>query len=157
VWSKIHSGSTFESRAFVIPGLGENNWGTSRLSPGSVPGFCPRVLGDVTQLDPEYLFDTPNREFAAANQGRWLSPDPAGSGWNQYAYSTNPNSMLDPMGLSAEIYLMNGSGGWDWSGGEITANSMVPQRLRGRWTRTMESLAPIQMPISIHLMEIKAT
>jgi RHS repeat-associated protein len=57
--------------------------------------------GDVTQLVSEYLFDTPNREFASSNQGRWISPDPAGAGWNQYAYSTNPNSNVDPSGLAA--------------------------------------------------------
>src|SRR5258708_503569 len=44
------------------------------------------------------LFDTPNRELNAS-QGRWLSPDPAGAGWNQYAYATNPNSAVDPSGL----------------------------------------------------------
>jgi hypothetical protein len=57
--------------------------------------------GDLTQLDADVLFDTPNRELAASNQGRWLSPDPAGAGWNQYAYATNPNSQVDPTGLSA--------------------------------------------------------
>ncbi|MGD0987110.1 MAG: RHS repeat-associated core domain-containing protein, partial [Candidatus Sulfotelmatobacter sp.] len=55
--------------------------------------------GDLTQLDSEYLWDTPNREFAGKNQGRWLSPDPAGAGWNQYAYATNPMSNVDPSGL----------------------------------------------------------
>jgi YD repeat-containing protein len=44
------------------------------------------------------LFDTPNREFAV-NQLRWTSPDPAGSGWNQYAYPTDPNTFNDPSGL----------------------------------------------------------
>ena len=44
------------------------------------------------------IFDTPNRELNAS-QGRWLSPDPAGEGWNQYAYVTNPNSFTDPLGL----------------------------------------------------------
>jgi RHS repeat-associated protein len=44
-------------------------------------------------------FDTPNRELSA-NQGRWLSPDPAGTGWNQYAYTTNPNSLTDALGLA---------------------------------------------------------
>jgi len=44
------------------------------------------------------IFDTPNRELNAS-QGRWLSPDPAGAGWNQYAYPTNPNSFVDPSGL----------------------------------------------------------
>ncbi len=44
------------------------------------------------------IFDTPNRELNAS-QGRWLSPDPANSGWNQYAYPANPNSDVDPSGL----------------------------------------------------------
>jgi YD repeat-containing protein len=44
------------------------------------------------------LWDTPNRELGSA-PSRWLSPDPAGAGWNQYAYATNPNSMVDPTGL----------------------------------------------------------
>jgi RHS repeat-associated protein len=45
------------------------------------------------------IFDTPNRELNAS-QGRWLSPDPAGAGWNQYAYATNPNGFIDPSGLT---------------------------------------------------------
>jgi RHS repeat-associated protein len=45
------------------------------------------------------MYDTPNRELQGSQQGRFLSPDPAGSGWNQYAYPTNPNSMVDPTGL----------------------------------------------------------
>ena len=45
------------------------------------------------------IFDTPNRELNSS-QGRWLSPDPAGAGWNQYAYATNPNSYIDPSGLA---------------------------------------------------------
>ncbi len=28
-----------------------------------------------------------------------MSPDPAGAGWNAYAYATNPNSATDPLGL----------------------------------------------------------
>jgi len=43
------------------------------------------------------MWDTPNRELSYT--GRWLSPDPAGFGWNQYAYPTNPNSAADPSGL----------------------------------------------------------
>ena len=43
------------------------------------------------------MWDTPNRELSYV--GRWLSPDPAGFGWNQYAYPTNPNSFSDPSGL----------------------------------------------------------
>ena len=45
------------------------------------------------------LFDTPNRELNAS-QGRWLSPDPAGAGWNPYVYAANnPLSFVDPLGL----------------------------------------------------------
>jgi RHS repeat-associated protein len=54
------------------------------------------------------LFDTPNRELHP-NQGRWISPDPAGmsaadpsnpQSWNRYAYViNNPLSNIDPLGL----------------------------------------------------------
>lgn len=46
------------------------------------------------------MWDTPNRELSQF-AGRWLSPDPAEAGWNQYGYPTNPNSVIDPSGLSA--------------------------------------------------------
>jgi RHS repeat-associated protein len=46
------------------------------------------------------IFDTPNRDLNAS-QGRWLSPDPAGAAWNQYAYvNSNPLSNIDPSGLA---------------------------------------------------------
>jgi len=58
-------------------------------------------------------FDTPARELSA-NQGRWLSPDPAGLGavnltnpqsWNRYAYVlNNPLQAIDPLGLDC-VYL----------------------------------------------------
>jgi uncharacterized protein RhaS with RHS repeats len=48
------------------------------------------------------MMDTPNREYNSAAECRWLSPDPAGAGWNQYAYATNPNSMIDPTGLDEQ-------------------------------------------------------
>jgi RHS repeat-associated protein len=45
------------------------------------------------------IFDTPNRELNVS-QGRWISPDPAGTGWNQYVYGgNNPTSFSDPLGL----------------------------------------------------------
>jgi RHS repeat-associated protein len=47
------------------------------------------------------LYDTPNRELNQS-QGRWLTPDPAGAGWNLYAYLTNPNSFTDRSGLGAD-------------------------------------------------------
>ena len=57
--------------------------------------------GTIAELAPStttpIMWDTPNRELSYT--GRWLSPDPAGVGWNQYAYPTNPNSFSDPSGL----------------------------------------------------------
>lgn len=44
------------------------------------------------------LSDTPARELNNG-QGRWISPDPAGAGWNLYAYGTDPNRGTDPSGL----------------------------------------------------------
>ena len=55
--------------------------------------------GDVKTMWSSGLLDTPNREYHP-NQGRWISPDPAPAGWNQYAYATNPNSFTDPLGLA---------------------------------------------------------
>jgi RHS repeat-associated protein len=45
------------------------------------------------------IYNTPSRMFSGGEQGRWFSPDPAGAGWNQYAYTTNPNSAVDRSGL----------------------------------------------------------
>jgi len=59
------------------------------------------------------IYDTPNRELQGSQQGRWLSPDPAGTGWNQYAYGTNPNSEIDPSGLECLIDCDDPSG---WGG-----------------------------------------
>jgi RHS repeat-associated protein len=42
-------------------------------------------------------YDTLSRELNA-NQGRWISPDPAHSSWNAYAYTTNPLIITDSTG-----------------------------------------------------------
>jgi hypothetical protein len=49
------------------------------------------------------------REYSASQQGRWVSPDPAGlaaviptnpQSWNRYAYvNNNPLRLTDPLGL----------------------------------------------------------
>jgi hypothetical protein len=52
------------------------------------------------------MYDAANRELSYAS--RWLSPDPAGVGWNQYAYTTNPNSLVDPLGLGPTACLARG-------------------------------------------------
>jgi RHS repeat-associated protein len=69
--------------------------------------------GGLTQDIVAGMYDTPNRELQGSQQGRWLSPDPSGSRWNQYAYPTNPNSRIDPLGLDDE-----GGGGGDDGGGD---------------------------------------
>jgi len=68
----------------------------NKLATGA--GVPAQMFAGDTQDIISGIFDTPNRELNAS-QGRWLSPDPAGAGWNQYAYATNPNSFVDPSGL----------------------------------------------------------
>src|SRR5205807_744183 len=63
--------------------------------------FGTNFTGDTKDIG-SGLFDTPNRELHPG-QGRWISPDPAGAGWNLYAYSTNPNGITDPSGLSGGV------------------------------------------------------
>ena len=60
----------------------------------------PNFTGDTQDLVAG-LFDTPNRELSGV--GRWINPDPARAGWNQYAYPTNPNSFVDPSGEVQQI------------------------------------------------------
>jgi RHS repeat-associated protein len=80
--------------------------------------------GDSTQDVFAGMYETQYRQLQGSQQGRWLSPDPAGSGWNQYAYSTNPNIQIDPSGLEDdfdnEFLAMMGfgfSGGYGYSEG----------------------------------------
>jgi RHS repeat-associated protein len=64
--------------------------------------------GDNRTMASAGLYDTINRELHP-NEGRWISPDPAGVGavdpsnpqsWNRYAYvMNNPLSSVDPDGL----------------------------------------------------------
>jgi RHS repeat-associated protein len=61
-------------------------------------GQSDTMFASLTQDIFSGMYDTPNREMTAA-QSRFISPDPAGSGWNQYAWPTNPNSFADPSGL----------------------------------------------------------
>jgi RHS repeat-associated protein len=76
-------------RAFAPFGEMYDNFGSSAML---------NFTGDTQDLWAG-LFDTPNRELAPT-QGRWISPDPAGSGWNRYAYAPNPNGQVDLSGLA---------------------------------------------------------
>jgi len=64
---------------------------------GSAGSQYDQFAGLTDNFDFGVMWDTPNRELSTV--GRWLSPDPARTGWNQYAYTTNPNSFVDPSGL----------------------------------------------------------
>jgi len=73
--------------------------------------------GDTPDLGVANMFHTDNRELNTS-EGRWISPDPAGAGWNQYAYATNPNSSIDPSGLvtippSWYLAFEEGAGGFE--------------------------------------------
>lgn len=86
------SGTLFYDRSFAPYGQMYGDNGPA----GSAVGQT--FAGDTDDLYFN-LFDTPNREYAQL-QGRWLTPDPAQSGWNLYAYPANPNSNIDPSGLA---------------------------------------------------------
>jgi RHS repeat-associated protein len=90
---KLRTGLTARSkdydRAFAPFGEMYDNFGSSATL---------NFTGDTQDLWVG-LFDTPNRELAPT-QGRWISPDPAGTGWNLYAYVSNdPLDLTDPSGL----------------------------------------------------------
>jgi len=70
------SGTIFYDRSFAPYSQMYGNNGTA--------GTGSQFFTGDTHLS-SGLFDTPNRELAQ-NQGRWLTPDPAHAGWNQYAY-----------------------------------------------------------------------
>ncbi len=91
-------------RGFTPYGETYSNYGS-----GSTQAQLDLFAGMTDNFDRGVMYDTPNRELSIV--GRWLSPDPAGAGWNQYAYSTNPNSFVDPSGLYSCIVGSNSSQG----------------------------------------------
>jgi RHS repeat-associated protein len=90
--------------------------GTASYGENNFTGDIQSIVSGTSRL-----WDTPNRELGAPS--RWLSPDPAQSGWNPYAYvSNNPLALIDPLGLEAcasNPYqgVCNGPGGGDAPGG----------------------------------------
>jgi RHS repeat-associated protein len=99
--------------------FGANN-GQYQVFAGTIADLAP---GTTTPI----MWDTPNRELSYA--GRWLSPDPAGSGWNQYAYAgNNPLSYRDPLGLDycadsgGNVIADEEGGGNDFSCGNAGGN-----------------------------------
>jgi RHS repeat-associated protein len=77
-------------------------YGEIYLSFGNNSGQYQMFAGMQGLFAFDTMSDTPNRELSTI--GRWLSPDPAGAGWNQYAYTTNPNRNTDPSGLIPYSY-----------------------------------------------------
>jgi RHS repeat-associated protein len=82
-----------DDRAFAPYGEMYDNFGSTSANENIFTGDTQDIVatGDC-------CFDTPHRELSA-NQGRWISPDPAGAGWNLYGYTANPNTNTDPTGL----------------------------------------------------------
>jgi RHS repeat-associated protein len=90
--SAIVDQSVTTDRAFAPYGEIYDIFGSTDQNQAMFTGDTQDVLSGI--------YDTPNRELQGSYAGRWLSPDPAGSGWNQYAYvANNPLSSFDPTGL----------------------------------------------------------
>jgi len=92
--SRVGAQTVVDDRAFAPYGELYNNFGSTAANENMFTGDTQDILATGN-----CCYDTPNRELSG-NQGRWLSPDPAGAGWNAYAYATNPNSNVDPTGLA---------------------------------------------------------
>ena len=92
--STVVSHTVISDQAYAPFGEVYDKLATGASTPGQM------FTGDVQNII-SGIFDTPNRELNAS-QGRWLSPDPALAGWNQYAYvNNNPLSLsVDPTGLA---------------------------------------------------------
>ncbi len=102
------------------------------------------------------LYDFTFREHSPS-QGRWISPDPAGTtavdpsspqSWNRYAYVTNdPMSLVDPLGL----YCNWGNGDYDDEDGG--ANQQDCESQGGTWidglspSETLQQAAEAGIPI----------
>jgi RHS repeat-associated protein len=105
--------------------------------------------GDTQDIVPG-IMDTPNREYHSAAQGRWLSPDPAGSGWNQYAYPRNPNSSIDPTGL--KMFTGHGGGIYlGWAAYNATMASMAAFEIGfDDWINSAFSSVPSESYVETH-------
>jgi RHS repeat-associated protein len=115
--SNVTAATVTSDRAFAPYGEVYNIYG------GTAQEFT-MFGGGSTQDMLSGMYDTPNRELQGSQQGRFLSPDPAGAGWNQYAYPTNPNSAIDPSGL---LWAYTGSGWLNLTGtGGVHFSGMYP-------------------------------
>jgi RHS repeat-associated protein len=74
-------------------------YGEVMTSFGSPANQMVVFAGQTANVYNGAFYDTPNRQLSNS-AGRWVLPDPARTGWNQYAYATNPNSAVDPSGLA---------------------------------------------------------
>ena len=89
--STVSTPAVTTDRAFAPYGEVFNIFGGTSQDEAMFSGLTQDIFSGV--------YDTPNRQMTAV-QSRFMSPDPAGAGWNAYAWPTNPNSFIDPSGLS---------------------------------------------------------
>jgi RHS repeat-associated protein len=90
VLSSVVNNTEYDDRAYTPYGEQFTSYGLSA-------SVYQRFAGMTADFNNGLQYEAQNRELSVV--GRWLSPDPAGFGWNQYAYATNPNSETDPSGL----------------------------------------------------------
>jgi RHS repeat-associated protein len=101
--TEVGGGDTNNSDSWLFGGMFQDDtWGTASIN------------------------HTPARENSTT-QGRWLSVDPAHSGWNGYVYANNnPMTESDPSGLLAGCANLFCGGGWNSQyQGETTGNAQT--------------------------------
>jgi RHS repeat-associated protein len=121
------NGTTSETCTGFAFGDGVNCTGTNP----TLNGFTDDIHDSETNLE-----HTLNRKYSSA-QGRWLTPDPAGTGsanptnpqsWNRYAYvMNNATNVTDPLGLTGDSG--NGEGVGLSCEFDINCNYVVPGTL----------------------------
>jgi RHS repeat-associated protein len=114
------SGSSQGSCSGYLP-FGDGGTCTGNGSTFGKPGYAGMWN------DPETGLDKTDTRFLSPVQGRFLTPDPARSGWNIYVYGNNdPVSQTDPSGLFLDS---DGDFGYGNCGWGCTDDGSEPQSL----------------------------
>jgi RHS repeat-associated protein len=125
VLSSVVNNTEYDDRAYTPYGEQFTSYGLSA-------SVYQMFAGMTADFNNGLQYETPNREFSVV--GRWLSPDPAGAGWNQYAYATNPNSFVDPLGLQVDGPGQCSIGGDSCTGGGTSDSNGDSANCSAEWS-----------------------
>ena len=138
--SSLGDATIIDDRAFAPFGELYNNFGAANANELLFTGDTANTVGG-------WLYDTANRNLHPS-QGRWLSPDPAGAGWNEYAYVENsPLSYVDPLGLNQDACKPNTQCG-NAPGSTSDGNPLDPMGNGSIWSGALSGFIVTQYDFS---------